>query len=82
MLFFTVVVVLFLFICWKLLITITDESKESCRSCRGPAVRKVCRLCCICFMTFVGSVIVCRLYKLTLLYQAQVTPQFRASLYD
>ena len=82
--FFVVVVVLFLFMCWKLLITSTDESKEASRSYRVPAVRKVSRLCClrVCFMYFLGSVIICRLYKLTLLCQAQVTPQLRVSLYD
>jgi hypothetical protein len=82
MLFFAVVVVLFLFKCWKLLITSTDDSKEASRSYRGPAVRKVSRLCCMCFMSFLGIVIVCRLYKLTLLYQAQVTPQLKFSLCD
>jgi amino acid transporter len=82
--FFVVVVVLFLFMCWKLLITSTDESKEASRSYRGPAFRKVSRLWPIrvCFIYFLGSVIICRLYKLTLLYQAQVTPQLRVSLYD
>ena len=35
-----------------------------------------------CFLLFLGSTVACRLYKLTLSYQAQVTLQLRVSLSD
>ena len=47
------------------------------RSERGPGLR----LCCICFI-FLGSVIICRLYKLALSDPAQVTLQLTVSLSD
>jgi hypothetical protein len=48
------------------------------RQCRrGPGAR----LCCVRFV-FLGSVIICRLYKLTRSAQAQVTLRLRFSLFD
>jgi hypothetical protein len=50
----------------------------------GPAVWKGVRcqtLSCVCFV-FVGTIVICRLYKLTLSDQAQPTLQLRVSLSD
>lgn len=58
----------------------SDEEKRGARkNYRGPAVRKGARFrttCCV-FFYFLGIIIICRLYKLTLSGEAQVILQLR-----